>query len=70
MIYETEVCIHLNDKKVDPTKIIRSLRLALHIVKYCYMEISMSGLFYITDKHTISLLFTSELATGNIHFIS
>lgn len=66
MIYETEVCIHLNEKKVDPTKII--------VIKtgtaYCYMEISMSGLFYITDKHTRSLLFTSELATGNIDFIS
>lgn len=34
MIYETEVCIHLNDKKVDPTKIILSLRLALHIVTW------------------------------------
>lgn len=34
MIYETEVCIHLNDKKVDPTKIILPLRLALHIVTW------------------------------------
>lgn len=31
-IYETEVCIHLNDEKADPTKIILSFRLALHIV--------------------------------------
>lgn len=44
-IYETEVCIHLNDEKVDPTKII----LALHIVTWKFPCWD----YFTTKKHTI-----------------
>lgn len=48
-IYETEVCIHLNDEKVDPTKIILSFRLALHIVTWKFPCWD----YFTTNKHTI-----------------